>query len=269
MKSRYIKILLLSATLAVPAFMSAAGDNSTRRERNYIVEGNRLYHDERYADAEVAYRKALEIDAMNETAQFNLAAALLRQGSATGENEKQASQILGKLATDAENTTIAENSFYNLGNIAFNGQDYAKSIEMYKNALRRNPDNDKARENLRLAQKRLQDQQNQDQNQNQDKDKQNQNQNQDKDQNKNQNKDQNQDQNKDKNQDQDKDKQQPQNQQPQQQQPQQQRQSGISKENAEKILKAMENEENATRQRVNAERNKSGAPARRQVTNPW
>jgi len=31
----------------------------------------------------------------------------------------------------------------------------------------------------------------------------------------------------------------------------------------------MENEENATRQRVNAERHKNGAPARRQVTNPW
>lgn len=275
MKSRNLKILLLSATIALPAFASAAGDNSTRRERNYIVEGNKLYRNERYADAEVAYRKALEIDAMNEIAQFNLAAALLRQGTASGENEKQASQILGKLATDAENMSIAENAYYNLGNIAFNGQDYAKSIELYKNALRRNPDNDKARENLRLAQKRLEDQQNQDQNQNQDQDKDQQNQDQNKDQKKDQNKDQNKNQNKDQNQDQNKDQnkdqQQPQQQQPQdqKQQPQQQRQSGISKENAEKILKAMENEENATRQRVNAERNKSGAPARRQVTNPW
>ena len=152
MNTRYLKYLLLSATLATPALASAAGDNSTRRERNFIVEGNKLYHDERYADAEVAYRKALEIDAMNEIAQFNLAATLLRQGTATGENEKQASQILGKLATDAEDVAIAEKAFYNLGNIAFNAQDYAKSIELYKNALRRNPDNDKARENLRLAQ---------------------------------------------------------------------------------------------------------------------
>ena len=172
MNTRYLKYLLLSATLATPALASAAGDNSTRRERNFIVEGNKLYHDERYADAEVAYRKALEIDAMNEIAQFNLAATLLRQGTATGENEKQASQILGKLATDAEDVAIAEKAFYNLGNIAFNAQDYAKSIELYKNALRRNPDNDKARENLRLAQKRLQDQQ--DQNQDQNKDQQNQ-----------------------------------------------------------------------------------------------
>ena len=263
--------IILAGAMLVPTIASAAGDNSTRRERNYIVDGNNLYRQERFADAEVAYRKALELDAMNEIAQFNLAAALLRQGTATGENEKQASQILGKLATDAEDISIAERAFYNLGNIAFNGQDYAKSIEMYKNALRRNPDNDKARENLRLAQKRLEEQQNQDQNQDQNKD-QTQDTDQNKDQNQDQNKDQNQDQNKDQNQDenqnQDKDQQQQQQPQNQQQQPQQ-RQSGISKENAEKILKAMENEENATRPRVNAERNKSGAPTRRQVTNPW
>ncbi|WP_301393932.1 tetratricopeptide repeat protein, partial [uncultured Duncaniella sp.] len=130
----------------MPAVSLHAEDNSTRMERNLIVEGNKLYHDKKYADAEVAYRKALEIDAMNEIAQFNLAASLLRQGTSTGENEKQASQILGKLASDAENMSVAEKAFYNLGNIAFNGQDYAKSIELYKNALRRNPDNDQARE---------------------------------------------------------------------------------------------------------------------------
>lgn len=270
MKSLFTALILVTAA-AVPMTAMAADDNTTRRERNYIVDGNKLYRAERYADAEVAYRKALEIDAMNEIAQFNLAASLLRQGTSTGENEKQASQILGKLATDAEDMAISELAYYNLGNIAFNGQDYAKSIELYKNALRRNPDNDKARENLRLAQKRLEEQQNQDQNKDKNQDQQ-QDQNKDQqNQNKDQNKDQNQDQNKDQNQDKDKDQQQ-QPQQPQeqqQQQPQQQRQSGISKENADKILKAMENEENATRQRVNAERNKSGAPSRRPVTNPW
>ena len=71
------------------------------------------------------------------------------------ETQKEASAILQNLTRDAENISIAEKAFYNLGNIAFNSQDYAKSIELYKNALRKNPDNDKARENLRLAQKGL------------------------------------------------------------------------------------------------------------------
>lgn len=262
------KILLsLMALLSTTAVMAEGKQSSTRHERNYIVEGNKLYHEERYSEAEVAYRKALEENAMNEIAQFNLAASLLRQGSASGETQKEASTILQNLTRDAENIAIAEKAFYNLGNIAFNSQDYAKSIELYKNALRRNPDNDDARENLRLAQKRLQEQQNQNQDQNQDQ----QNQDQDKKDQDKQNQDQNQDQNKDqdkKDDQKDQQQQQPQNQ-DQKQQPQNQQQGGISKQNAEKILKAMENEENATRARINAEKKKNGAPTRRPVTNPW
>lgn len=255
-----ILTLLALAILGSAPVLGAETDNSTRRERNLITEGNSLYRQERYADAEVAYKKALELNAMNETALFNLAASYLRQGSASGENLQEATQILNNLAKNAEDKAIAELSYFNLGNIAYNAKEYQKSIELYKNSLRRNPDNDKARENLRLAQKKLEEQQNQDQNQDK---------NQDKDQNKdqkdqNQDKDNNKDQNQDKNKDQDKDQNKDQNQQQQQQQ-----QGGISPENAEQILKAMENEENATRQRVEAERRKAGAPGRRQVAKPW
>lgn len=260
-----IRILVFAIMLG--ATFSLFGESkatTTRHERNFIIEGNKLYNEERYADAEVAYRKALQENAMNEIAQFNLAASLLRQGSASGETQQEAMKILQNLTRDAENISIAEKAFYNLGNIAFNGQDYAKSIELYKNALRRNPDNDNARDNLRLAQKRLEEQQNQNQDQNQDQDKKDQDKkDQEKDQQQNQNQNQNQDKNKDQNQDQQ------QQQQDQQQQQQQQQQGGISQQNAEKILKAMENEENATRQRINAEKKKTGAPSRRPVTNPW
>ena len=243
MKRLLTSVLLLAAVMSVSA---ESKGSTTRHERNFIVEGNKLYKEERYAEAEVAYRKALQENAMNEIAQFNLAASLLRQGSASGETQQEAMRILQNLTRDAENISIAENAFYNLGNIAFNSQDYAKSIELYKNSLRRNPDNDKARENLRLAQKRLEEQQNQS-----DDDKK---------------QDQNKDQEKDKKNKQDQQQQQNQDKQQQQQQPQN---GGISKQNAEKILKAMENEENATRQRINAEKKKNGAPSRRPVTNPW
>lgn len=263
MKRLLTSVLLLAAVMSVSA---ESKGSTTRHERNFIVEGNKLYKEERYAEAEVAYRKALQENAMNEIAQFNLAASLLRQGSASGETQQEATRILQNLTRDAENISIAENAFYNLGNIAFNSQDYAKSIELYKNSLRRNPDNDKARENLRLAQKRLEEQQNQsdddknqDQNKDQEKDKEDQ-------QNQNQNQNQNQDQNQDNKDKQDQQQQQNQDKQQQQQQPQN---GGISKQNAEKILKAMENEENATRQRINAEKKKNGAPSRRPVTNPW
>ena len=132
------KILFsIMAAMSVMPSMAQSKTATTRDERNYIVEGNKLYNEQRYADAEVAYRKALQENAMNEIAQFNLAASLLRQGSASGETQKEASAILQNLTRDAENISIAEKAFYNLGNIAFNSQDYAKSIELYKNALRK------------------------------------------------------------------------------------------------------------------------------------
>ncbi|MDE6430462.1 MAG: hypothetical protein K2K65_04760, partial [Duncaniella sp.] len=118
------KILFsIVALLSLTPVMAESKGTSTRHERNYIVEGNKLYKAERYAEAEVAYRKALQENAMNEIAQFNLAASLLRQGSATEDTQKEATAILQNLTRDAENISIAENAFYNLGNIAFNGQD--------------------------------------------------------------------------------------------------------------------------------------------------
>ena len=167
MKGIIISAIIVSC--ALPLFAETTS-KTTRNERNHIVEGNRLYREERFADAEVAYRKALEENAMNEIAQFNLAASLLRQGSSSGETQKEAAAILQNLTRDAENISIAEKAFYNLGNIAFNSQDYAKSIELYKNTLRRNPDNNDARDNLRLAQKKLQEQQNQNKDKDQNKD---------------------------------------------------------------------------------------------------
>ncbi|MDE6485585.1 MAG: tetratricopeptide repeat protein [Duncaniella sp.] len=247
-----------------------------RKSRNFTVEGNKAFREENYAAAEVAYRKAIDQNNNNDVAKFNLAAALLRQRSTADTEAAEAYSLLSQIAhSELSEESLVEKSFYNLGNLAFNKQQYAESIEHYKNALRRNPDNDKARENLYLAQKMLEQQQNQNQNQDQNKD---QNQNQDqqdknKDQQQDQNKDQNKDQNQDQNKDQNQDKQDQQQQQPQdkKEQPQQQQPGQISPENAQQILKAMENAENATRARIekqNAEKSKANS-SRRPVTNPW
>ncbi len=249
---------------------------SGRKARNYIVEGKSLYKESSYDRAEVMYRKALEADPLSDVAKFNLAASLLRQRSTADQEAAEAVNLLNQLVK-SEVSGIAEKSYYNLGNLAFNKQDYQGSIAHYKNALRKNPDNDKARENLYLAQRMLQQQQDQDQNQqNKDQNQQDKDQNQqDKDRNKDQNQDQNdnkdQNQNKDKDENKDQQQQQDQQQQNQQQQNPQQKSGQLSPENVQQILKAMENEENATRARIekeNAEKAKRNA-MRRPVTNPW
>ncbi|MCI9608092.1 MAG: tetratricopeptide repeat protein [Muribaculaceae bacterium] len=267
---KIISTIALSSLLAsIPAAAATSSNEmpTTKQERNYIRQGNKLYGEKRFADAEVAYRKALEALPGSEIAKFNLAAALIRQSGSADPNSgnnpvNTATQLLQEIAGQSTDAYLAGKSFYNLGNLAFNSQDFGKSIELYKNALRKNPDDDKARENLRIAQLKQQ-QQNQDQNQDQNKD-----QNQDQEQNQDQNKDQNQDQNQDQNKDQNKDQNQNQNQ-DKDQNKQQQPQGSISDANAEKILKAMENEEAATRKRVEAEKKKADAARRKKITNPW
>lgn len=267
--------LLLAGGMALTCSCShdETAVQSTKRERNAIKEGNKLYVDKRYAEAEVAYKKALEENPDNATAQFNLASSYLKQRGEdlTNKEDSLIRTADAMLAKVAQNENLAEPSFYDRGNIAYKAEDYASAIEMYKNALRRNPENNQARENLRLAQLKKQEQdQNQDQNQ-QNQNQQDQNQDQ---QNKNQNDQQNQQDQQ--NQDQNKDKQQndqnkqDQNQQDKKDQEQKQQQGGLSEASAQQILKAMEDKENGTRQKVELMKQNEEKRANRRTTDkPW
>ena len=122
-------------------------------------------------------------------------------------------------------------AYYNLGNSYLKSEKYQESVDAYKMALRQNPKDDDARYNLAyaLAKLKAQQQKNNQQNKNQ--------------QNKNeQNKDQQKkDQQQQKNQDQKKDQQQKQDQ--QQQEQKKSSQLKISKEEAERMLQALKNQE--------------------------
>lgn len=210
-------------------------DETTRREREFIRNGNKFYDERRYADAEVEYKKAISENPNSQIGNYNLALSLIKQSGGTnveGENNplKDASELLSSVAQGSKNPELRSKAFYNLGNLAYNQQQYAQSIEMYKNALRENPEDNQARENLRLAQLKKQEQE------------------QNKDKNKNDKKDKKEDK-KDKNQDKEDKKEDNKQQQPQQPKPQE-----MSKENMEQILQTMQNQEKATQEKVNAQK---------------
>ena len=259
-------------------------DLSTKSERNAIVEGNQYFHDGKFSDAEAAYKKALTDNPNSQMAAFNLATTFLRQAPELKNDsfpnpqqqggdgkEPQLSQqlnsaieILQNLAQNSPNPAIVSLAAYDLGNIAYRQQNYPQAIECYKEALRKQPKFNDARYNLRMAQLKNKDNQ-KNQNKNQDKNKdQQQDKNKDKEKEKDKNKDKNQDQqqqnqNKDKNQ----------QQQNQQQQNQQQNKGSMSGQNMDQILRSMQNQENATQQRVNAARAKQQAGERARTQNKW
>ena len=247
---------------------------STKAERNFIVEGNEQYAQGNYTEAEAAYRKALTENPNSAMAQFNLASALLRQDPKMGKNApapvqpqqtdttqqeqmseqlQHAVEILKSLVESSTEPAVVSVAAYDLGNISYKQQDYGQAIECYKEALRKNPKYDDARYNLRMAQLKQKDK-NKNQNKNQDKNK---DKNNDKDKQNQDKKDQNKDQNKN------------QDKQNQQQQQQQQQKGGMSQQNMEQILRTMQNQENATQQRVNAARAKQQQGERARTRNKW
>lgn len=233
----------------VPESKYNTPSESYKDERNEIRRGNAFYEKEQYHQALEAYDKALQINAGSIRARYNKAMALFQLQSDDNKGTQNdprvmACELLTGLIEDARryDPEVAEKSYYNLGNTAYNDEDYGRSIELYKDALRLNPDDMAARENLRLAQLKKQEQENQDQNENQDK----------------------QDEQQDK---QDQQQQEQQDQQQDQQQQQQQQQPQPMTQSAQQILQTMQNKENATRKKVKEdERPATGRP---QTDKPW
>lgn len=220
----------------------AVNDGSKKVERNLVVEGNKLFKEDKYHEALEKYEAALALNPNYQYAMYNKAVALTQL--ATDDNKgkendprKLASQLFADIAQLNTNAELAAKSFYNLGNMSFNDNQFDQAINMYKGSLRINPDNKECRQNLLLALQKKQEQE-----QNQDK----------------------QDQDKDK-QDQEQQEQQQQQQQQQEQQQEQQQQQPMT-QSAEQLLQAMQNKENATRKKNNQQQ---AQPARRSTDKPW
>lgn len=204
--------------------IAATTVDAQKAERDLIRKGNRMYNDSVYENAEVNYRKALEINPKSTVAMYNLANTLMQQNKL----QEAMEQFAGAAKVEKEKPNLAQ-IYHNMGVIFQSQKDYAKAIEAYKESLRNNPKDDETRYNLALAQKLLkdqqQDQQNQDNQQNQQK--------------------------QEEKQDQQQNQQQNQNNVQQQEPPQQQKQDNqMSKENAEQLLNSVMQDEKDVQDKV-------------------
>lgn len=219
----FILILLFSTLFYHNAFSESP--------KKFIREGNKYYKDEKYIDAEVQYKKALETDSNSLKANFNLANSLYNQG-----RFEESGNIYQNLSNQNIDKEVLAKAYHNLGNSLLKAKKYPESIDAYKKSLRLKPDDLDTKYNLEYAKKMLiQEQQQQQKNQ---KNQQNQD-------NKNQKQDQNkQDQNKDKNKDNQQSQADNQNKNDKQDKNRkEQQQPKISKEDAQRMLNAIRNDE--------------------------
>jgi tetratricopeptide (TPR) repeat protein len=229
----------ISVVLAV-FFLCAGSVAAQKAERKNVRDGNKEYKKDKYTEAEIAYRKSVEVNPRSTEGLYNLGNALYRQEKypeATEQYQLIAGQGERLIHEDPANVERLAQVFHNLGNIGMKSQEYQKSVEAYKQSLRLNPGDEDTRYNLALAQKLLQDQQQQ---QDQDQDQQDQ-------QDQEQQQDQNQDQQDQQQQDQ-QDQQQQNEQQKTQEEPQQNEQ--MSRDNAQQILDAFLQDEKDTQEKV-------------------
>jgi tetratricopeptide (TPR) repeat protein len=219
------KIIMASIVLALLSFSTYA-----QKENQLLRKGNKLYEQGNYKDAEKDYRKALELNNESTKGQFNLGTAIYKQ-----KNYDESARIFGSLADSKIDQKTKANALHNLGNSLIEAKQYDKSIQAYENSLLNNPKDKDTKYNLEYAKMMLKKQQEQ-QKQN-DKNKQ------DKDQ---KDKKDKQDQNKDQ-----------QNKDQSQNKSQQDQNKKISKEDAERMLEALKNNEKKTLVKVNKEKNKN------------
>ena len=230
---------LLSAILLFSVSMLFA-----QRESADVRRGNIAYKDSSYTDAEVHYRRGLDVNDQSFEGHFNLGDALFRQEKYPEALEQyaEAEKLLkanDKLQEEQLNSRLAA-TYHNIGNALYAQQQYDKAVAAYQQSLRHNPKDNDTRYNLVKAMQQLQQQQQQ----------------------------QNQQQNDQQNQQQNDSTQQQQQQQQQQNQQQnqhpQQNEQQMDKETAEQILQALEQDEKETQEKLQRQQGK-----KRRVEKEW
>jgi Ca-activated chloride channel family protein len=129
---------------------------------NAVNKGNEYFATGAYDVAIMYYRQALQKDPNNRIAHYNLANALYRHKKFQGAVESY------QAAAKGEGKNIKQAAYYNEGVIQSYLKNTEGAIELYKKALRLNPEDKEARENLQkaLAEQKRQQQQKQNQQQN-------------------------------------------------------------------------------------------------------
>ena len=247
------KYYLISLVLVLLSLCTLA-----QQEKIMLCKGNDAYKNSSPFEAANYYKKSLQEKGDYHKANFNLGnayyktAELIKTGklpspdksmtpdSAANIIYNQAAEQFEIVAKSISNADTIQKAWHNYGNSKLMQKNYEDAILGYKKSLRLNPNDEDTRYNLAYAQKKLaeqkKNQQNKDNKQNQDQQK---------------------DQQQRKDQQENKDKE---NQQKQEQQPQ------MSKEQAEKMLNALKNEE----KKLQALRKKKGEPGQKvKIEKDW
>jgi len=116
-------------------------------ERKFIRDGNSSYDNKKYAEGEIAYRKALDKNSKSYEAAFNVGNALYKQGKYL-----DAASQFSTLTEATKDKDKLSKLYYNLGNSYVRANKFDEAIEAYKKALLQNPNDKDTKFNLAYTQ---------------------------------------------------------------------------------------------------------------------
>jgi tetratricopeptide (TPR) repeat protein len=122
------------------------GSVQAQESDRLIQKGNELYKQQQYPQSELVYAEVLKNDPNNATAKFNQANAMYKQNK-----PDEAIRVLNDLAFKTTDVSVRSKAYYNKGAILSAQKKLEESIDAYKDALRQEPSDKDARENLQKA----------------------------------------------------------------------------------------------------------------------
>ena len=127
-----------------------------QQEKKFIFEGNKNYKEKKFAEAEKNFKLGLTKNKNSYKGGFNLGDAYYKQ-----EKYEEAAEQFQALTHKATSKDTLAKAYHNLGNALLKSKKYKESVEAYKNALKNNPTDEDTRYNLACAQQYLKQQQQQ------------------------------------------------------------------------------------------------------------
>ena len=135
----YILFILVGSFLTGGQVLAQSGDALVR-------SGNRAYKQKQLDQSKQQYQKALQKNPQNPIAQYNLGNAEFRKGEF-----EDAAHSFGESIGHSEDKSVQEKGFYNKGVAEIRQKKLEESIGSWKNALKLDPADTEARENLQKA----------------------------------------------------------------------------------------------------------------------
>ena len=247
----YLKRILVFG-IAVSACTLLTGQSAHK----YRLDADKQYRNDAYAEAETSYKKAGELKD-DPQVQFNLGNTLYEQ-----QRFEESAQHFKEAIEGSTDLQLRSRAYHNLGNAQYQAGNLEESVKSYVEALTLNPGDMQTKQNLTMALKQMQQQQQQQQQQqegqeNEEQQEEQQQQEQQQGEQENEEQDQQDQQQDGEGEEQQEEQPQPQNGGEEEQPPEPQ---DLSRENAEDLLKIIENEDQQVQEKLRKAAGKKGNP---------